>query len=210
MDYSEFSCPWIQKEELWRIVEDFSNQYWPEKNIPVDMERIVEGELGLNIQPKRSLSDQLDMDAFLRLDLTGVLVDYDRYMNDRFQNRLRFSLAHEVGHFVLHRQMFKKISFRTPQEWKSFILDLPENEYRSFEWQANEFAGRLLVPRDELSLRVEEIKEKLQEKQLAAFLRNDPDAVLKRISPSLCKPFGVSEDVIETRVKREMLWPPDL
>ena len=105
MDYSEFRCPWIQKEELWRIVEDFSIQYWPEKNIPVDMERIVEGELGLNIQPKRSLSDQLDMDAFLRLDLTGVLVDYDRYMNDRFQNRLRFSLAHEVGHFVLHRQM---------------------------------------------------------------------------------------------------------
>jgi hypothetical protein len=36
----------------------------------------------------------------------------------------------------------------------------------------------------------------------------DPDAVLSRISPTLCKPFGVSTEVIETRVKREGLWPP--
>ncbi len=41
------------------------------------------------------------------------------------------------------------------------------------------------------------------------YLENDPDAVLSRISPKLCRPFGVSTSVIETRAKREGFWPPN-
>jgi hypothetical protein len=45
---------------------------------------------------------------------------------------------------------------------------------------------------------------------LMEFLKVDPYAVLSRISPQLAKPFGVSTDVIETRVRREDLWPPNV
>jgi len=47
----------------------------------------------------------------------------------------------------------------------------------------------------------------IRENNLITFLKIDPDAVLSRISPTLCKPLGVSTDVIERRVKREGLWP---
>ena len=87
---------------------------------------------------------------------------------------------------------------------------MPENEYRSFEWQANEFAGRLLVPYPELEAEVKKVSKILKKKNLISFLEVDPDAVLSGISPTLCKPFGVSTDVIEKRVKRERLWPPDV
>ena len=87
---------------------------------------------------------------------------------------------------------------------------MPETEYRSFEWQANEFAGRLLVPYQELETEMEKVGEILKENNLITFLKMDPDAVLSRISPMLSKPFGVSTEVIERRVKREGLWPPNI
>jgi len=57
---------------------------------------------------------------------------------------------------------------------------------------------------------MEKVGEILKESNLIAFLKMDPDAVLSRVSPMLCKPFGVSTEVIEKRVKREGLWPPDV
>jgi len=129
-------------------------------------------------------------------------------MNDKFVNRMRFSFAHELGHFFLHKDLYTRFGIDSPEDWKDFILNVPENEYRSFEWQANEFAGRLLVPRPELRAEMEKVGKVLKENNLIPFLEKDPDAVLSRISPMLCKPFGVSTEVIERRVKRERLWPP--
>jgi len=80
----------------------------------------------------------------------------------------------------------------------------------AFEWQANEFAGRLLVPHANLVKEVNKACEPIRENNLVTFLKTDSDAVLSRVSPALAKPFGVSTDVIEIRVKREGLWPPHL
>lgn len=55
---------------------------------------------------------------------------------------------------------------------------------------------------------MEKAVEILKENNLIPFLKIDPDAVLSRISPMLCKPFGVSTEVVERRVEREGLWPP--
>ena len=123
---------------------------------------------------------------------------------------MRFSFGHELGHLFLHKDLYIKLGIDSPESWKDFILYVPENEYISFEWQANEFAGRLLVPYAELKKEVEKIGEILKENDLLTFLEMDSDAVLSRISPMLCKPFGVSTEVIERRVKREGLWPPDV
>jgi Zn-dependent peptidase ImmA (M78 family) len=123
---------------------------------------------------------------------------------------MRFSFAHELGHFFLHQDLYIKFGIDSPEGWKDFILNVPENEYRSFEWQANEFAGRLLVPYQELKAEMGRVSKILKKNNLVPFLEIDPDAVLSRISPMLCKPFGVSTEVIERRVKREGLWPPKI
>lgn len=94
------------------------------------------------------------------------------------------------------------------EKWRNFILNVPEKEYSGFEWQANEFAGRLLVPYPELKNELDKAVKIIQESKLEQYLESDPDAVLSRISPALCKPFGVLSVVIETRVKREGFWPP--
>jgi len=208
LDYSEFKCKWIDPVSLWNIAEESRNKYWPESTLPVNTEEIVEFRLRLNIEPVKYLLSTIDIDAYLKRDLSGIVVDYDCYMNDKFANRMRFSFAHELSHLFLHKDLYIKFGIDSPEGWKDFILNVPENEYRSFEWQANEFAGRLLVPYPELKTEMEKACEILKENNLIPFLKVDPDAVFSRISPMLCKPFGVSTEVVERRVKREGLWPP--
>ena len=210
MEPSEFKCKRIDKKDLWSIADDIRNTYWQEGRLPVDIEKIVEFRLNLLIKPKRGLFSSIDMDAYLEMDLTAIVVDYDFYMNEKFANRLRFSFAHELGHFFLHKEVFADFDLVDPVAWKYFILNVSENEYSNFEWQANEFAGRLLVPHSDLVLAIEQAAAIIKENNLTDYLENDPDAVLSRISPTLCKPFGVSEDVIKRRVEREGLWPPKL
>lgn len=210
MDVSEFKCRWINKSDLWSIADDFRQKYWLEGLLPVDIEKIAEFRLNLRPEPKHDLFSSTEMDAYLKTDLTAIVVDYNFYMNDKYANRMRFSFAHEVGHFFLHQNVLSALDLIDPVAWKNFILDLPEDEYSNFEWQANEFAGRLLVPHSDLVTAVEEAVNIIKENHLADYLENDPDAVLSRVAPTICKPFGVSTDVIKMRVSREGLWPPKL
>jgi Zn-dependent peptidase ImmA (M78 family) len=210
LEPSEFRCKWIDKKELWSIADDVRKTHWPEGTLPVDIEKIVEFRLKLLPEPKRGLFSSTDMDAYLKMDLTAIVVDYDFYMNDKYATRIRFSFAHELGHFFLHKGVFAAFDLVDPAAWKNFILNVPENEYSNFEWQANEFAGRLLVPHSALGTAIEQAANIIKKNNLADYLENDPDAVLSSISPMICKPFGVSADVIKRRVEREGLWPPEL
>ena len=163
-DFSDFKCPYVDKKEIWKIAEEFREQYWPEGTLPIDVEKIVEQKLRLNIEPKRGLlsgqdidaysqigigllSDQ-DIDAYLRIDMTGLVVDERCFMDGRFANRRRFSYAHEIGHLLMHKDIYVQLPVHTPEDWMRFVLEVSDAEYGHFEYQANEFAGRFLVPKD--------------------------------------------------------------
>ncbi len=209
MEYGKFKCPWIDPKVLWQRVEEIRKQYWPEGSVPVDIEAIVEIRLKLLPDPVHGLQSQLDVDAYLKVDRSGIVVDYDCYMNTKYANRMRFSFAHELGHYFLHSDIYSQLKFRSPEDWKEFTTSLPEREYANFEWQANEFAGRLLVPHDVLKSEVEKLYKTIQkDPDLKKYLKKDNDAVLAGIAPTLHKKFAVSEKVIRERVRREGLWPP--
>lgn len=209
-DGSVFKCKFIPQEEIWSIVDDFRSRYWPRGDLPVDVERIIEVGLKMGIIPEHYLREYAKIDAFLRSDFTGIVVDIDQYMDPmgRYERRLRFSFAHEIGHFILHQYIYKQLVFETPRDYTDFVLNIPEAEHRSFEWQANEFAGRLLVPRGVLQEEVVKVYKKLEEHSLLGMLERNPDQVLESVAPMLSKPFGVSEEVIVKRVQRENLWQP--
>jgi len=197
-------------EDIWDCAEDVRNRYWSAGKLPVNVETIVEFKLKLAIDPEHNLMQTMDMEAYLRSDLTGIVVDHDHYMDEKFANRMRFSFAHELGHFFLHKDFYTMIVFESAEEWKEILLSLPDTEYRYFEYQANEFAGRLLVPRKDLVQEIEKSVETLKRNNMLEYLKGDPYAVLSGITPRLARIFGVSSDVIEKRVDREKLWPPDI
>ena len=53
------------------------------------------------------------------------------------QGRDRFTAAHELGHLLLHNNIGMARSIKSPSELKP---------YENSEWQANTFAGALLIP----------------------------------------------------------------
>lgn len=86
-------------------------------------------------------------------------------------------------------------------------MNFPETEYKSFEWQANEFAGSLLVQRTRLFHEIEVAREHLNTKGISYLWDSNREQVLVSMSPTLGRVFGVSDEVIERRITEERdLW----
>ncbi len=167
------------------------------------MELMIE-KMGLDIIPVKGLDK---IEAFLSINTKCIRVNHNTYMDERYESRLRFSFAHEIGHFSLHRNIISKMRFDSADEYHDFIINFPENEYSRFEYQANEFGGRLLVPYERLKDEVNKIHDTIINKKLTKLLKEYPEQMLASVCPMLCKPFGVSEQVVKIRVEREALWP---
>jgi len=155
MDPREFKAPFITIADIRKAVDDFRKRYWSKDTIPVDIFEIVEFELGIEIRTIFNLREVGDVDALLLGDLKTIVVDQNGFLNDRAQNRLRFSIAHEIGHLVLHKDTFSKIQYSAIDEWISFFQKIPEDQYTWIEQHAYEFAGSLLVPREKLAKKIE-------------------------------------------------------
>jgi len=211
-DFSIIKCKFIPKKEIWEKADELVKAHWNYGEVPVDVEYIIEGKIKLEIISMQGLYDICGIDAYLKSDFSGIVIDNAKYNDERYDNRLRFSIAHELGHYILHGYVYKEneLTITTPKEYYDFITYFPEKEYRSFEYQANQFAGRLLVPPHILAEEVLKIYKALEESNLTHLLEDDQDYVLERSTPMLCKPFGVSEEVIKRRVEEEKLWPPNI
>jgi hypothetical protein len=205
-EYSISKCPWIDKNDIWLEADSFRSKYWQSSNLPVDIALIIEGSLGMDIIPVHDMKSEFDTDAFLRRDLTAICVDYNCYDEDRFENRMRFSLAHEMGHYILHRNIISSLSFSSPEEWVEIVNGIPQEEYWKFEWQANEFGGRLLVPHDKLEEGVKQIVERIVKNLSPQELKRHRSDMIRIVSPIVNnRLFGVSNDVIERRIRSEEL-----
>lgn len=205
IDPKKFKAPIIRREEAWRMADHIRQKYWSSGNLPVEVELLL-FPIGLELVPHNSIKDTGDVDALLLGDLKTIIVDYQDYMNDRMQNRIRFSIAHELGHFILHRDIFKNIAHASIKDWVKFIHLIPEAEYSYIEYQAYEFAGRLLVPSERLE---KEFRKSIQKAKDANFFSWDKtgDVALGFIANPISRIFGVSSEVIEKRLRREDFWP---
>jgi Zn-dependent peptidase ImmA (M78 family) len=202
----DFKAPYITQGMAWEKADGIRVQHWPSSRIPVEVEEIL-WKVGLRLEPLESLKEAGDVDALLRGDLTSIIVDNGEYMDDRMQNRIRFSIAHELGHFVLHSDIYREMAYESIKEWIEFVRDVPETQWSFFEMQAYEFAGRLLVPLSCLKSRVEAAVRKAEE---AGFNRWDKsgDAAREYMASPISRAFGVSSQVIEKRIIREGLLLP--
>jgi len=183
--------------------EDFRNEFVsPSIQIPVPIIEIIELKLELIPIPVPNMLKSIDVDAFLSNDLKSIYVDQDIYFDDRYLNRLRFSLAHEVGHLVLHENEIRQCNFRTEKDWLHFREDMQEDDLFFFEQQAYEFAGRLLVPINQLRNSIDELKSKIEQYRSAINDENN-DMLKEVVSRLICTKFKVSDGVILRRLRNE-------
>jgi len=124
MDYRNIKVPFLNNADIKSKADLFRKTFW-DNSIPIDIERIIDLRLKIDIIPIPNLQKLCDTDALIASSWKSVYIDKYRYLDDRYQNRLRFSLAHEIGHFVLHKNIYESLSIKSFSDFYNLIKDIP-------------------------------------------------------------------------------------
>jgi len=202
----KIAVPVLSKADIERKVQEFCRHYGIDRTVvPLDVEVIVEADLKLQLEPEKGVARACGADALLLSNRQTIIVDYDRFMKDSFQNRLRFTIAHEIGHYVLHEEVYQSITFASVEEWAEFFDSIPQDSYRWLEWQCDEFAGRLLIEGGLLKAQFEAAKKKLSGTPYEN-LDPLPVPVVEAMCEEIGRFFGVSYQPAFIRLQSEGIW----
>jgi len=161
-----------------RLIEEKVNQLLHESGItkaPVDVERIARH---LNIAVRRTPTED-DISGFLLGQGGHVVIGVNTLHHP---NRQRFTIGHEIGHFVLHNYNEVHVD-RSVIKLRSKVSSSGEDQE---EVEANRFSAELLMPREFLSKDVEKL--------LLV------DALDERRMQQLAKHYGVSVQAMTNRL----------
>jgi hypothetical protein len=112
-------------------------------DIPVDVEFLLESIPGVDLDCHRGLREQHNIDGMVmrNVEMGTLLVLIDEYLMDRQGNRYRMTVAEELGHIVLHRELIEQIRG---------IQDIQELHHHKnmplMERNAKRFAAAILMP----------------------------------------------------------------
>lgn len=181
--------PFMNKSEIASKAEGLLNECW-DGVFPIDIEKLCD-YLKIAILPVAGLADSFRIDAFISTDFKTIYADAEKYRREN--HRYRFSVAHELGHYILHREYFSSRVWSF-EEWKDLS---GSGVSRVAEFQANYFAGSLLAPERTLLAM-------LNAELGGSFARNYFTAgskELKNMLTSLQKLFNVSKEVVRRRIQ---------
>lgn len=177
------------------LLRDFEERYDVDEAPPVPVERVASSLLGLlidEVDDVRSLpgapTDQGRLSGML--DPEEMVVWVERGEARRSPGRRRFTIAHEIGHLLLHVPASHTVFYDHPADIREIDEDpsgeeLPELRRR--EREANVFARELLMP------------EPLVNEQAHATGFN---------LPALANRFEVSVPAMRLRLRLLKLLPP--
>lgn len=204
----------VRLPEARSAAEAFRNQHITGKifdKIPLDVLYVADVVLGLNLIGFPNLEIITRSAAYLTPGLVDMYLDaslFDSYDSPTApiwkKERLRFSIAHEIGHIRMHPQLVAEIRCNNMDDLKP-LFNTDDTRRYEIEQEANEFAGRLIVPIDKL------------EEAMKAFgsLQSDPRwrdsaAARNQFCEMVGPKFGLNSIGIGTRLNREdYLWPEE-
>jgi Zn-dependent peptidase ImmA (M78 family) len=155
--------------------------------------------LGLNIFPFPRLYKDHGLNGFLSRDRSTIYVDEIQF--NQFNEKYRYTFAHELGHYVLHQACYEDLPFQSPADYMKWRLSVPPDEISWFETQGEWFAGHLLVPTEQL----ERVCAAVVLKHQSTFKKfvTLPDDIWSYISNEVATHFDVNPPVVEIRIRKE-------
>ncbi|MHC4533961.1 MAG: ImmA/IrrE family metallo-endopeptidase [Planctomycetota bacterium] len=203
----QLNVPYLKDSDIASVADSFLKQNHV-ISIPVNIEYVIESSYRMDIVPTPGLLDLADTDGYSSADCTAIYVDEFVYNKRYF--RYRFTLAHELGHIILHKIYFDKLKFSTVSEWKNVVDQLDPSDYSKMEYQAYMFAGMALVPAELLRVEFKEqlrfLDTQIEQARSKGLSREDyVPTVLNEIAYGLSSRFEVSIEVLSRRIKFECL-----
>ncbi|MEK7433673.1 MAG: ImmA/IrrE family metallo-endopeptidase [Cyanobacteriota bacterium] len=179
----------IAEDITYNQVKRLTNQLLEESDcleLPINIEKLY-NYLGVNFILCDDLPDNVD--SFLQMNFSNILVNEKMFFKDSLQKRMRFSIAHELGHFILHRRLVNFSTFDTYERYYDFFINLNTYEYYKIEKQADLFASLILVPDDLLQSEFNKLHRKYESPKEYFIIEQ------------LSNIFEVSKEVIKIKLK---------
>ncbi|GAC41006.1 ImmA/IrrE family metallo-endopeptidase [Paenibacillus popilliae] len=131
---------------------------------------------------------QLDAFPFQKESFCGMLVldEYEKtivYNSNHSTEKQYFTIAHELGHYFLHRNK--------QSQFVDEAKDMLDNSILVFEQQANAFAAELLLPEDVLSLM---LSYRYNYYRIAKTTRISYECLQWRLVNYLCKKIDLTKE----------------
>ncbi|MFL5330486.1 MAG: ImmA/IrrE family metallo-endopeptidase [Gemmataceae bacterium] len=228
------TVPYMTKEsietEASLLLAEYAEQFEAVTKPPVPVDDIIELhlKLALEIKDLREVFNFGDVHGaiWFRLQKVGVDQSLDPNQNPSKRGRYHFTLAHEAGHWRLHRKYFlqrtdQKALFETPDEKPDYVCRSSQRKL-PVEWQADQFAANLLMPRTLInqawlewkgtmdSMVLTDLSEQRRQILTAEVLRRGgfkatdnaaDDMVLEHCSRPLAEKFQVSAEAMRIRLE---------
>lgn len=197
IDYFEhkekfINIPFVTKERIEEIVTKLQayDVYSANK---LDNEKICKF-----LESKYSVSfnfnDELSKDILGKIEFNPLRIQITKKLKTDLP-RWRFTLAHEIGHLILHSKLLtEKISEKTDTEFSlSYKFHVTEMTSKRLEYQANLFASNLLLPKSTLSSVVAKYFE--EERLNKGFLYWDHQPINQKLALNLLTRISAIYDV---------------
>lgn len=191
-NYLKIKVPFLSENEIANIANNFRDKYHGGKSSPINVIDILEFDLGIKIIPSPGLESRCNTDAFITRSWENILVDQRKLDNEAYDKRLNFSLAHELGHYILHKDLYELLEIEDIEDFYK-IIECPSGIYKRIEAQANMFAGRLLVPAEELKIEINKLTDKIKQGIIE----------VENFGNFLSDKFMASKDAIIIRIMQE-------
>ena len=183
---------YLSEEKIKKIADTFRVKFWG-NSIPVEMEKIIELKLKMDIIPSLGLKDRFGIDMIIMSNFRFIHVDNNNYLDDSQKNRLRFSYAHEIGHFILHKDIYQKLKIKNENDWyNAMTKELSQEQIKRIDRQTNIFAGHILIPEERLRIERDKVLQSLDTEFLLQKKSVSKETLNQLLASQLSIIFGVS------------------
>jgi len=167
--------------------------------------KILEGENKINVIYSDKIGfDILGRDIYATISTNPLEIIISKAITKSI-HRLRYTVAHELGHYFLNHFDFLKAERYTEEVFEQYNR-LDQKELKRFEWQANYFASCLLMPEKLFKAKYFLMMENyniLHKKNGILYLDNQKCNlnIFYDITNILKREFNVSRKAVEIRLK---------
>lgn len=182
----------LSDEKIMSAADNFLSAYHPDLTLPIPIEEIAELSLKISILAIPALRRVFGHESFINAQFNQITIDAQIYQD--LEERTRFTIAHELGHLVLHKELYQAQNIKTIDEFLGFQNSFTPQQWQSIHIQADRFAGFVLLPKSKLDEVLEE--EISSVGGIKAFTITD----FRNLVEAIKEKFLVSEACIQTKL----------
>ncbi len=142
---------WIE-DRATGILERIPEYIWNGEELPVPVEKIVSNTFGLLIREVEDMTSAPGLEGERTTNVSGLLLTGpgEIWVNAaearQWEGRKRFTICHELGHYVIHQDDVEPSIFCRRVEVSEDSGDEDANERSAIEREADAFAAAMLMP----------------------------------------------------------------